>query len=105
MRDSEMLMALLKEMSDDKHGRIQSIMFLGMSDDDLNRSHQIELLVDAGHAAWGDARGDQARITNDGYDFLSAYNKQQPVRDRFAELLDKGVPYVKAALEAMKLIG
>ena len=105
MRDPEMLVALLKEMAEDHHGRITCIMFLGMSEDDLNRRHQIELLVDAGHAAWGNDRGDQARITNDGYDFLNAYDKQQPVRDRFAELLNAGVPYVKATLEAMSLIG
>ena len=49
-----------------------------------------------------------ARITNAGYDFIDAVEKQERVRTKFLELFKAGIPYlmaVKAALEILKPTG
>ena len=44
------------------------------------------------------------RITKDGYDFVSAYDKQESVRTKFAALMEVGVPYLSAATQAIALL-
>ena len=84
MRDPEMLVTLLKEMANDVRGKLQCPQYLGMSGEDQARYHHVELLVDAGHAAW--LNQGIARITNDGYDFIQAIDKQQVASDKFLGL-------------------
>lgn len=101
MRDPAMLVDLLKEMADQSRGHLQCRQYLGMSDEDQSRYHHVELLVDAGHAAW--LSPGLARITNDGYDFIQAIDKQQAASDKFSELFHAGATYLKAAMEAVNL--
>lgn len=101
MRDPELLISLLQEMSETVDGQIHVPQTLGMSEEKRNRIHQIDLLVDAGHATW--QHKGVARITNDGYDFLNAIDKQPAAKERFLELFNNGATYIKAALEAINI--
>jgi len=106
MRDPELMLALLKEMSEDAGGYLTVARTLGMSPDERKYYHHVELLVDAGHAVWTSPRADIARITNDGYDFLNATanpNTGAQVRARFIQLFNNGLPYVQAVTSAMDL--
>ena len=101
MRDPELLIQMLKEMSEDVPGRIHAPIYAGGTGDDYKRRHHVELLVDAGHAEWVSKH--MARITMDGYDFLNACDKQPEVRTKFLSLCKRGLPYVKATIEAIKV--
>ena len=105
MRDPEVMLSLLREMAGDDNGRIVVAAHFGMSVDEQRRRHHAELLIDAGHAQWKDPKG-VARITNAGYDFIDAAEKQERVRTKFLELFKAGIPYlmaVKAALDVLNL--
>ena len=75
MRDPEIMLSLLKEMAGDDSGWIVAAAHFGMSVDEQRHHHHVELLIDAGHAEWKDPKG-VARITNAGYDFIDAVEKQ-----------------------------
>ena len=76
-------------------------MALTMDDDE--RVHHMLLLVDAGHASW---RGNlYPRITNAGYDFIEAYDRNPKARQQFLELLEKAMPYAQAARKVLEMIG
>ena len=95
MRDVDLMLRLLRQMSIDPMGRTSALQTLGMSDDDQSRFHNIEILVDVGHVEWvSDSR---VRITNDGYDFVNAIDKNTSLRAKLAELLQKGKPFADAA--------
>ena len=103
MRDPELMISLLKEMSKDDMGRLIIPMTFGMGERKQQRRHHVELLVDAGHAQWTGGKQDIARITNAGYDFLNAMTNPthgKRVWSRFVELFNSGVPYVRAAQTA-----
>ncbi len=52
MRDPEVMLSLLREMSDDDNGWIVMPATMGMSVHAQRRRHQLQLLIDAGHAQW-----------------------------------------------------
>lgn len=107
MRNQELLLSLLEEMSNDVSGRLTISMTYGMDEQKQQRYHHVELLVDAGHAQWtGDGRT-VARITNSGYDFLNATtnsNNGSKAKAKFVKLFNDGVPYVKAAQSAIDFV-
>ena len=109
MRDPELMLSLLREMSEgkDEMGRLIIPMTFGMDERQQQRHHHMELLVDAGHAKWvGDARS-IARITNAGYDFLNAATNPthgEKVWSRFIDTFNSGVPYARAAQAAVEFV-
>ena len=60
-------------------------------------------MIDAGHAQWKDPKG-VARITNAGYDFIDAVEKQERVRTKFLERFKAGIPYLMAVKEALDVL-
>lgn len=104
MRDPDLMLKLLREMSDAEMGRKTVLRTYGMSEAEQAERHHLELLVDAGHAKWIESGKHTARMTNDGYDFLSAIDRGKGTKAKFTELFNDGVPYVKAALEIVKMV-
>ena len=109
MRDPEVMLSLLREMAGNDGGWIvapaQAHMEMSHEDGE-RRCHHVELLVDAGHAQWNNDQELVARITNAGYDFIDAVEKQERVHTKFLELFKAGSPYLmaaKAALEVLKM--
>ena len=103
MRDPELMLSLLQEMSEDNMGQLIVPMRIGMGVLEQRRHHHVALLVDAGHAAWTGDQYSVARITNAGYDFLNAATNPthgKRVWSRFVELFNSGVSYVRAAQTA-----
>lgn len=94
MRDIDLMLRLLREMSSEPMGRTNALQTMGMSDDDQSRFHNIEILIDAGHVER--VSESRVRITNDGYDFLNAIDKNISLRAKLDELLQKGKPFVDA---------
>ena len=103
MRDPELLIDLLKEMSDDDLGRAIVPLTMGADKDGFHRHHHAELLVDAGHAEWTGMDEQIVRITNAGYDFLAAVDKQPKAKGRFLDVFNAGASYMHAALKAIEL--
>ena len=107
MRDPELMISLLKEMSEDNMGHLIIPMTFGMDECEQQRRHHVELLVDAGHAQWTGGKQDIARITNAGYDFLNAATNRthgEKARSRFVELFNGGVAYARAAQAAVEFV-
>ena len=107
MRDPELMLSLLKEMSEEDMGRLLVPMTLSMSEEAQHRRHHVELLTDAGHAEWVGDKQQVARITNTGYDFLNAANNPENgerARGRFIDLFNGGVAYGRAAQAAIELV-
>lgn len=104
MRDPDLMLSLLREMADDDSGWIAIPATMGMRAHELRRRHQLELLIDAGHAQWTSPQMSVARITNAGYDFINAVEMQETVRAKFLELFKAGIPYLNAASTAMGLL-
>ena len=103
MRDSEMMVSLLREMEAEKGGRITIFWHMGMGEEELHRYHNVELLIDAGHAKWTGPQKSIVRITNDGYDFVHAFDANRSFRKKYLELFEKGFPYIRAVDKAMSL--
>ncbi|MYC25430.1 MAG: hypothetical protein F4X56_05870 [Gammaproteobacteria bacterium] len=97
MRDVNLLILLLKEMSATDLGVIFVPFFGGASSEEQKRKHHAELLVDAGHAVWNDLDENMLRITNQGYDFLDAIEKSPEAKKQFFDLIKKGLMYADAA--------
>lgn len=107
MRDAELMLSLLKEMSDEAMGQLVVPMTMGMSEEEQRRRHHVELLIDAGHARWGGNQQQIARITNAGYDFLNAASNPENgerAKGRFIDLFNGGVAYGRAAQAAIELV-
>ena len=106
MRDPELMISLLKEMSEDIMGQLIVPMRIGMGATEQQRHHHVALLVDAGHAEWMGSQRSLARITNAGYDFLSATNSTngENAKSRFVDLFNQGVPYARAAQAAVDFV-
>ena len=96
MRKHDLLFSLLREMAEEPDGQIIAVATMGMSEQESERRHHVEILVDAGHAVWN-PQGSMARITNSGYDFIEAVDKGRGVMEMFNDLMEKGIPYVQAA--------
>ena len=107
MRNPELMLELLREMSADPSGHVMAPLHMGMGADQQGRRHHVELLVDAGHAEWvvpsKGGRPSIARITNDGYDFLNAVENGEGVKAKFLDMFAKGTPYAKAAADALSM--
>ena len=105
MRDPELLISLLREMSNIHTGKIPMIESFGMSESEQHRYHHAEQLVDAGHAVWNDPdKKNLLRITTAGHDFLSAIEEQPKAHNYFVELMNKGLPYVDVALRVVEFV-
>ena len=104
MRDPEVMLSLLREMSDDDNGWIVMPATMGMSVHAQRRRHQLQLLIDAGHAQWTTSQMSVARITNAGYDFINAVGRRENVRVKFFERLNDGITYLNAVRAAMDLL-
>jgi len=90
MRDTELLIDLLRRMASDEAGRIMIRKVYGRSQ---KERHHAELLTDAGHADWVSEQ--TLRITTHGYDFLNAIDNQPKALDGFIESFEKGVTYAQ----------
>ena len=76
MRDIDLMVTLLEDMADKPDGQLLLVKHLGMSEREREQHHNAELLGDAGLATW--KSDSTVRITNDGYDFLSAVRRDRP---------------------------
>ena len=102
MRDANLMITLLKEMSDDVNGMVLAPVNFGGEEQEYRRNHHLRLLVDCGFAGWESSKEDMARVTNKGYDFLNAIEKCPDARQLFLELLDGGTDYERAAAKAVQ---
>lgn len=75
---------------------------MGMDEEDQQRCHHMELLADAGLAEWDGSK--LPRITNSGYDFIEAADKNSRVMETFKEKLRDGVPLLQAVSAALSLM-
>ena len=104
MRDPELMLSLLEEMS--KSGGTLLIPPLRHAEYRQYR-HHVDLLVDAGHAMWMSERRESARITNAGYDFLNAASNPkngEQARTKFVDLFNDGATYARAAQAAVEFV-
>ena len=90
-------------MSNDPWGRLIAAPTLGMSEEEQNQLHHIELLVDIGCAQWTTPDKDVVRITNQGYDFLNAIQKRVALKENFIQLLARGIPLVNVVTKIISL--
>lgn len=108
MRDPNLMLTLLGEMSEQDSGRLVVVNpGDGWAGEPHRRHHHMELLVDAGHAEWLGDQQTVARITNAGYGFLNATMSPSSggkARAEFTKLLNDGVSYVRAAQTAVELV-
>ena len=104
MRDINLLISLLREMSATDLGTIHVPLYCGASSEDQQRKHHAELLVDAGHADWNDLDETMLRITNQGYDFLDAIDKSPKTKTYFFELIKEGLMYAEAAQKSVEFM-
>ena len=108
MRDPELMLSLLEEMSRSDEGTIMA----GEPGDghtglEHRRHHHADLLVDAGHAKWVSDERSVVRITNAGYDFLNAATNPthgEKAKSRYVDLFDQGVSYVRSAQAAVDIV-
>ena len=104
MRDPEMMIALLKEMSKKGDGAVlfPATITYSPSHEDAERLHHARLLVDVGHAQWESKS--TARITAAGYDFLNAVDKQPSAREGFLSTFNAGATYAQAVAKALEIV-
>lgn len=100
MRDSKLLLSLLREMAANPGGRVLFVRKYGMSEEEQARNHHLEQLMDADHAA---QTGDYVRITSAGYDFIAAVDNNSESMSTFLDLIKKGHPYLRAAVGALAI--
>lgn len=103
MLNTDLLLSLLKEMSEGHlgKGRTEALETFGMSEEKQDRLHHANLLVDSGLAQR--ISDGIIEITLPGYNFLNAVEKQPTLRDRFKELINKGIPLVEAISKIVEL--
>ena len=101
LRNPDTLLSLLRRIAATPNGQILLPRTYGMDEVKQKELHHLDLLVDAGHANW--VSKDMARITNAGYDFIEAVDNNQQSKKAFFDALGKGIPYVQAALTALKV--
>lgn len=108
MRDPELMLALLDEMSKRDSGRLPVVRpGDGHEGEGHRRHHHAELLVDAKHAEWVSDGHTVVRITNAGYDFLNAATNPktgEEAKTKFVDLFNSGVPYARAAQSVVDLV-
>ena len=108
MRDPDLMLSLLEEMSRSDEGTIAAVKpGDGHTGEPHRRHHHADLLVDAGHAEWMGAGRSVVRITNAGYDFLNAASNPKngaQARTKFVDLFNDGVTYARAAQAAVEFV-
>ena len=105
MRDPELLVQLLKELSAEGTGQGIVRRYIGMKIEESVRLHHYDLLVDAGHAEWKNESC--IRITATGYNFVEALGSAktgEQAHRRYLERMKDGVGYARAAADAVKLV-
>ncbi len=86
---------MLEEMSKEPNGSILVMHHHGMSETELGRLHHVELLCDAGLTH--QKSDSNFRITNTGYDFLGAINRDRTINfSKFKKLLQDGIELAEA---------
>ena len=103
MRNQDLLLELLREMASSPDGRMMLFTTMGMDEEDQQRCHHMELLADAGLAEWDEPKKNP-RITNTGYDFIEAVDKNSRAMETFKKMLRDGVPLVQAVSAALSLM-
>ena len=103
MRDPELMITLLRKIADTPNGRVivRNLRFEIELDFGVVL-HQLELLIDAGHATR--ASPYEARITNDGYDFLNAIDADPKYWEKFLEYFNSGMQYAEAAMHVVEFV-
>ena len=102
MRDPEYLIQLLKDMSKDKNGWILVSQALDASNETLKLRHHVNLLIDVGLSTW-ESKG-VARITMQGYNFLSAIENQPLVKQKYLNLVKEGISIGDAIIKALDIV-
>ena len=109
MREPKLMLDLLHKMANDPGGRFRLSMSEYRSIEEYMRfRHHCYLLVEANHAVWDGGSlpdGKFVRISNDGYDFLNAVDQGEEHKEKFLSLFGRGMDYVRAANEVIKLVG
>ena len=103
MRSDDLLLTLLREMASSPDGRMILFKAAGMDEERQRRYHHMELLADAGLAEWDEPKKNP-RITNAGYDFIEAVDKNSQAMETFKKMLRDGVPLVQAVSAALSLM-
>ena len=95
MRDPELMIKILEEMSKKSSGSILVIRCFDMSETEKARFHHVELLCDTGLIS---KESDQCfRITNDGYNFLAAINQDRTINfPKFMKFLGEGIEFAES---------
>lgn len=103
MRDPELMIELLEEMSKEQSGSLFVIRHHGMSEIEEARFHHVELLCDVGLAQ---QKSDSSfRITNTGYDFLGAINQDRPITfSKFKKLLQEGIELAESVRRVIDFV-
>lgn len=81
MKNVQIMTLLLEEMSKYSSGQIILLNTYGQSEEDQQRRHNAQLLVDEGFARWTTDKEEILEITSNGYRFLIERNnrlKQKP---------------------------
>lgn len=98
MRDIDIMIAMLKEASEQPNGLIHAPAFMG--GEGAHERHQAQLLADCGLIEW--VNDSAARITNTGYDFLEGLNRREGFREKLDSYLREGIPILVAIAKAMQ---
>lgn len=103
MRDPDLMMKLLEEMGERPDGSILAVRLLDMRGSELKQAYHVELLCDAGLAQ---QKSDSSfRITNIGYDFLGAINRDRTITfAKFKKLVQEGIELTEAARRMTDLV-
>ena len=102
MRDPKQSLSLLRRMAAETDGRLKFTRTMGMDEKKQREAHHLELLADAGLVEWW---GDKfPRITNNGYDFIEAVDKNPESMEVFLEKIGRGIPLAQAIIAALKIL-
>ena len=101
MRDPELMLALLREMAAEPSGEIFALQTYGMSKEQQQRRHHIDLLADIGQAQWTGRHA--ARITHAGHDYLNHVGAGKRFHRRFIEFAQAGKTYAEIVVLVQKL--
>ena len=103
MRNPELMIELLEEMSKERSGSILVIRRLGMSVTDLKRLHHVELLCDVGLVQ---QKSDSSfRITNAGNELLGAFNRDRTINfSKFKKFLQDGIELAESVRRVIDFV-
>ena len=96
MREPDLILELLRETAQTPDGRLPFTPTMGMDEKEVQIMHHLEILSDSGHVDWS-SRRQFPRITNAGYDFIEAVDKNPPGMKAFMDNISRGIPYIEAA--------